>query len=256
METKKKKILALIPARAGSKGIPRKNLVSIGKHPLMAYSIGVSRMSKYINRVMVTTDSEEFAEVARKYGAETPFLRPAKYATDLAGDMEYHTHALNWLEKNENYVPDLVIHLRPTSPVRGWQVIDRAIELALKNPGASAVRSAHLTDRTVYKTFRIKKGYAEFFGTEDHGKAYTESMNISRQFVLKTYEINGYVDVVRPHVLKKTGLLHGRKIIPFIIPKTADIDSIEDFKFALELFKNRAYKPLMDFLDKTKTCKI
>lgn len=249
METRKKKILALIPARAGSKGIPRKNLVPVGKHPLMAYSIGVALMSKYINRVVVTTDSEEFAGIARKYGAETPFLRPKKYATDMAGDMEYHKHAMDWLEKHEGYVPDYVIHLRPTTPVRDYRVVDRAIEIALQNPHASAVRSAHLTERTVYKTFRIKNGYADFFGTEDFGVNYKESMNISRQFVPKTYEINGYVDVVRPSILEQTGFLHGRKIIPFIIPQTADIDSLKDFKFAVRLFKGKSFASLMKFLD-------
>src|SRR3989344_6506922 len=248
MNGKRRKILALIPARAGSRGIPRKNLAPLGRHPLMAYSIGVACLSKYINRIVVTTDSEEFAEVARNYGAETPFLRPAKYATDIAGDMEYHVHAIDWLQKREGNVPDYVVHLRPTTPARDWRVVDQAIEIALKNPQASAVRTAHLTVRTVYKTFRIKKGYAVFFGTDDFGKKYVESMNISRQFVPETYEINGYADVVRPSVLAKTGFLHGGKIIPLIIPKTADIDSMEDFKFALELFKGPAYKPLMKFL--------
>ena len=86
---KNKKILALIPARAGSKSIPQKNIINLGSHPLLAYSIGVARLSKFINRIIVTTDSKKYADIAKRYGAETPFLRPKKYAGDLSLDIEF-----------------------------------------------------------------------------------------------------------------------------------------------------------------------
>ncbi len=243
-----KKILALIPARSGSKGIPGKNIRDINGHPLMAYSIGVAQLSRFINRIVVTTDSEEYAEVARKYGAETPFIRPKKFAKDTSGDMDYHKHAMDWLAKNENYKPDLIVVLRPTAPARDFKVLDEVIEVALKNPKADSVRTAHLIERTAYKMFRIKNGLATFFGTEDFKKG-TESMNMSRQFLPKTYEVNGYIDVTRPPVLKKTKMLYGKQVVPFIIPKTADIDDLNDWRFAETLLS----KDLISFLDKKKS---
>ncbi len=244
---KAKKILALIPARSGSKGIPGKNIRDLNGHPMMAYSIGVAQLSKYINRIVVTTDSEEYAAIARKYGAETPFLRPAKYARDTSGDKDYHKHAIDWLEKHEGYVPDLIIHLRPTAPARDYKIMDKAIEMAMKDPKASAVRTVHQTERTAYKMLRIKGRYAKFFGTEDF-PPHTESMNMSRQFVPKSYEINGYVDVVKPPVFRKTGMIYGDRVVPLIIPKTADIDELHDFKFAETILD----KTLIDFLDNKK----
>ncbi len=245
---KELKILALIPARSGSKGIPGKNVRDIKGHPLMAYSIGVAQLSRFINRIVVTTDSEDYAKVARDYGAETPFIRPAKFAKDTSGDLDYHTHAINWLEKNEKYRPDLIVILRPTAPARDFRILDKVIELALKNKKASSVRTAHLADRTAYKMFRIKKGHAHFFGAEDYGEN-EESMNMSRQFVPKTYEINGYIDVAKPEILKKSGMIYGKKVVPFIISKTADIDDLSDWNFAETLLD----KTLVEFLDKKKS---
>ena len=249
MKNRPKKILALIPARSGSKSIPDKNIKDLHGHPLMAYSIGIAQLSKYINRVIMTTDSEKYAEIARSYGAETPFIRPAEFATDAAGDMEYHTHAINWLKKNEKYEPDIIVILRPTAPARSVEVLDQAIEMAISNPRASSVRTAHLVDRTPYKMFRIKNGYAAFFGIEDYkNKKVKESMNISRQFLPKAYEINGSTDVTKPSVLKKTGMLYGPKVVPLIIPKTADIDELSDFHFAEKILD----KKLTDFLNSKK----
>ncbi len=112
------KILAIIPARGGSKGLKNKNILPLLGHPLIAYSIKASLDSKRINRVIVSTDSKEIAVVAKQYGAEVPFMRPAEIAQDMSTDMEMFLHALGWLKKNEDYVPDIIVHLRPTSPVR------------------------------------------------------------------------------------------------------------------------------------------
>lgn len=233
------KILALIPARSGSKSIPDKNIRDLHGHPLMAYSIGIALLSRYINRIIVTTDSEDYAVVARSYGAETPFIRPKRYARDISGDIDYHKHAIDWLKRNEGYEPDLIVVLRPTAPARDPQVLDQAIEMAIKNPRATAVRTVHLVERTAYKMLRIKRGYAAFFGVEDYkNKKVKESMNISRQFLPKTYEINGYIDVARPSVLKK-GMVYGFKVLPLIVPKTADIDELSDFHFAEKILDKK-----------------
>ena len=113
-----KEVLAIIPARGGSKGIPRKNIRPFAGYPLIAYSIAAGLQAKTVTRVIVTTDDDEIAEVARSYGAETPFLRPAELAQDLTTDLPVFQHALNWLASHEDYHPDVIVHLRPTSPVR------------------------------------------------------------------------------------------------------------------------------------------
>ncbi len=111
-------ILALIPARGGSKGIPRKNIRSFAGYPLIAWSIAAAKQSELVTRVIVSTDDEEIAAVARECGAETPFLRPAEFAQDNTTDLPVFEHALQWLEENEGYQPEIVVQLRPTSPIR------------------------------------------------------------------------------------------------------------------------------------------
>jgi len=118
------KVLALVPARGGSKGIPRKNIRDFAGHPLIAYSIAAGLHAALVNRVIVSTDDEEIAEVARQYGAEAPFLRPAEFAQDQSLDLPVFQHALEWLAEKENYHPDVVVQLRPTSPVRPPGFVD------------------------------------------------------------------------------------------------------------------------------------
>ena len=113
MNDKTGNILGLVPARSGSKGVPGKNIRMVGGHPLIAYSIAASLQTPSISRTVVTTDSEEIAQIALDYGAEVPFIRPAKIATDDAQDMSYVRHALNWLASEQNWHPDLVLQLRP-----------------------------------------------------------------------------------------------------------------------------------------------
>ncbi len=248
---KNKNIVAIIPARAGSKSIPQKNIIDLGGHPLLAYSIGVAKLSKFINRIIVTTDSKEYADIARRYGAEAPFLRPKKYAGDLSLDIEFFRHALNWLEEKDRYVPDLIVHLRPITPIRNYKLIDKAILEILADKKATALRSAHISEYTGYKIFRKKGNYINFFGKEDFKKG-EEYYNYPRQALFPTYNPNGYVDIILPKTLKKTGTLHDKRIRAFITKRVADIDCIEDLKFAKELLKDREYSPLINLLNKIK----
>ncbi len=242
-----KKILALIPARSGSKSIPNKNLRDMHGHPLIAYPIGIAQLSHHINRIIVTTDSQEYAAVARSYGAETPFIRPAEFARDESGDIDYYKHALEWLQKNDGYEPDLIAILRPTAPARKIEIIEKAIEKAIAHPAASAVRTAQPTERTPYKMFRIKNEHCAFFGSEDFTST-EEPTNMSRQFLPKSYELNAYVDVIRPAIFRKTGLVYGQNILPLITDIVADIDELHDFAFAEKLMGPE----LISFLDTKK----
>ncbi|HEY5903570.1 MAG TPA: acylneuraminate cytidylyltransferase family protein, partial [Anaerolineales bacterium] len=111
-------VLAVIPARGGSKGIPRKNIRLFSGWPLLAWSIAAAQQAETVSRVIVSTDDEEIAAVGREYGAETPFLRPAEFARDDTTDLPVFEHALRWLDEHEGYRPEVVVQLRPTSPIR------------------------------------------------------------------------------------------------------------------------------------------
>src|SRR5512135_2313933 len=122
-------VLALIPARGGSKGIPRKNIRPFAGYPLMAFSIAAALQAELVTRVIVSTEDQEIAEVARQFGAETPFLRPEELATDRSTDLPVFQHALTWLARHEDYHPEIILHLHATSPVRPPGILDQAVHL-------------------------------------------------------------------------------------------------------------------------------
>ena len=208
-------ILALIPARGGSKGISRKNIIMLAGKPLVAYSILQVQASQRINRVIVSTDDEEIAEVARQWGAEVPFMRPVEYAQDLSPDIDVFRHALTWLRQHEDYVPDLIVHLRPPGPVRRVELIDQAIDLLAAHPEADALRSVSLALQTPYKMWRItSEGYLEpvlrIEGVPD-------CQSLPRQQLPPVYWQNGYVDVIRPRAVLEKNSMWGDCAIPFLV---------------------------------------
>ncbi|MDO9301125.1 MAG: acylneuraminate cytidylyltransferase family protein, partial [Anaerolineales bacterium] len=135
-------VLVLIPARGGSKGIPRKNIRLFAGYPLIAWSIAAAKQSELVTRIIVSTDDEEIAAVAHEWGAETPFLRPAEFAQDKTTDLPVFEHALKWLdaERLEGYRPDVIVQLRPTSPIRPRTMVDDAIRILLEHADADWVR--------------------------------------------------------------------------------------------------------------------
>ncbi|MDD5689327.1 MAG: acylneuraminate cytidylyltransferase family protein [Caldisericia bacterium] len=251
---KNKKIIAIIPARGGSKGIPKKNIIDLGGYPLIAYSIAVAKLSKFILRVIVSTDSEEIAEISKSYGAEVPFLRPKKFATDNARDIGLIKHAIGWLKHNENYYPDYLVFLRPTTPLRDVRMVDKAISEIIKDKEATALRSGHLFESPAYKLFRRKGAYTKFFGKEDF-KSGIEYQDFPRQRLPVTYKTNGYVDVLLSKTIA-TGKLHGKKIRAFITDETADIDSLRDLDFAKKILQRKEFLPLVNLLKRSKVIKI
>ncbi len=211
---KRPDVMALIPARGGSKSVPRKNLLKVAGKPLIAYSIGHAQACPSITRVLVSTDDDEIAEVARMYGADVPFKRPAEAATDAATDFQVFQHALNWLAENERYVPELVVHLRPTGPVREAVLIERAIQLMLQNPDADALRSVGTAEQTPYKMWRIEdaclRPLIELPG-------YPEAHSMPRQKLPVAYWQNGYVDIVRPRTIIEQESMTGSVVLPFVV---------------------------------------
>lgn len=227
---KRPEVLAIIPARGGSKGIPRKNIKTFAGYPLISYSITAGLQSKYVTRTIVSTDDEEIAQVAREWGAEVPFLRPAELAQDKTTDLPVFQHALEWLKKNENYTPDLVIQLRPTSPIRPRACVDEAVELLLNHPEADSVRGVVPSGQNPYKMWRVS--------TPDQPmqplltlEGVAEPFNAPRQILPPTYWQTGHIDVIRPQVISKQESMSGKTILPYLIdPRyTVDIDTPFDW---------------------------
>jgi CMP-N,N'-diacetyllegionaminic acid synthase len=208
-------VLALIPARGGSKGVPRKNVMLVAGKPLIAYSILQARASQRVDRVIVSTDDEEIAEVSRQWGAEVPFMRPAEFAQDLSPDIDVFRHALTWLKTHEGYEPDLVVHLRPTGPVRRVELIDLAIDLLVNHPDSDAVRSVSVALQTPYKMWRISpNGHLDPL-LRLEGSPDCQSM--PRQMLPILYWQNGYVDVIRPRAILEKNSMWGDRAVPFIV---------------------------------------
>lgn len=223
IESSRPEILALIPARRGSKGIPRKNLVVVAGKPLIAFSIQQALVSRYITRTIVSTDDAEIAQVARCFGAEVPFMRPAEFAQDFSPDIDVFRHALQWLRDQQGYTCELVVHLRPTGPVRRVGVIDDAIQKMLNHPEADSLRSVSWPIQTPYKMLRIAGGYLQPLLAVE---GMVEPHCMPRQRLPEVYLGNGYVDVVRPRVILELGMMCGYKILPFIIREPVfDIDN-------------------------------
>ena len=219
------KILALIPARSGSKSVKNKNIRKINGKPMMAYSIEHAKASKYINRIIVSTDSEEYAQIAREYGAETPFIRPAEYATDTALDIDVFRHALSYLKEHEDYEPDIIVQLRPTYPFRDAQDIDAMIRMMLDDPTIDAVRSVKKNEVVPHKMWYM----AEDGMLDPILKDIPEAYNMPRQQLPDTYYQNGNTDLLRPRNITEYDSMTGKKIKGYIMREMYDVDTEDDF---------------------------
>jgi len=231
------KVFALIPARCGSKGLPNKNIRPLGGYPLLAWSIMAAKKSRLIDRVIVSTDSVEYAKLAIKFGAEAPFLRPPEISGDRSTDYDCIAHALNWCALNGGE-PEYIAHIRPTTPFRDPTYIDSAIEMFQNSPkNITALRSAHEMPESAYKTLEITtEGRFKMVGSE--GTA-LDSANNARQQFPSTYQANGYVDVLSARFIVERGLIHGDWVLPFITPSVVEVDTQDDF-FHLEYQLSRS----------------
>jgi N-acylneuraminate cytidylyltransferase len=225
----KMNVLALIPARGGSKSIPRKNFRPFAGHPLIAYSIAAGLQSDLVGRVIVSTDDEEIAAVARQYGAETPFLRPAELAQDQTTDFPVFTHALDWLQEHESYQPDIIVQLRPTSPVRPVGCVDQAVQLLLDHPEADSVRGVVPSGQNPHKMWRIGEDGRMLPLLEVPGIA--EPYNAPRQALPPTFWQTGHIDAIRLATITQKNSLSGDVVWPLMIePRyTVDIDNLNDW---------------------------
>jgi CMP-N-acetylneuraminic acid synthetase len=230
-------VLALIPARGGSKSIPRKNIQPFAGHPLIAYSIAAGLASQTITRLIVSTDDEEIACISRQHGAETPFLRPSEFAQDHTPDLPVFKHALDWLQEHEGYQPEIVVQLRPTSPFRRVWHIDQAVYRLLERPDADAVRTVCIPFQNPFKMWRIESdGLMRPLITFDHPEAY----NLPRQALPEIYWQTGYVDAAWADTILQKDSMTGDHILPLVIDsgEWIDIDSPDDWRRAERLLES------------------
>ena len=246
--------IAFIPARAGSKGIPKKNIRLLKGYPLIAYSIIAAKLSKKIERVILSTDSEEIAEIGRYYGAEVPFIRPKKYAGDLSTDIDVVKHAMRWFSEHERFVAEFWVYLRPTTPLRDPKIIDEAINKFMKSPSGTSLRSGYPAPESPFKWFDLDdKGYFTPIRPENSELAPSrdipENYSLPRQLYKTVYIGDAYVEVLKSSYALNSELLFGDEVLGFICPPTTEIDTIEEFEY-IEFIIDKKGSLLLDYLRK------
>lgn len=235
-------IIGIIPARGGSKSIPRKNIRLLAGKPLIAWTIEEAKKSKYINRLIVSTDDPEIAEISRSYGAEIPFFRPAEISQDLSKDIEWLEHAIDFLKQSEGYESDIIVRLPPTSPLRIAGDIDHGIATLMEHSDADASRAICESPKHPYKMWKVPANnpYLESFLSEAF-TGFVDAHNLPRQIFPKVYVHTGAVDVIRPNTIRTQKSSSGKKCAYFFMPseRSVNIDSHLDFDFAEFLMQKR-----------------
>ncbi len=228
------RVLGIIPARGGSKGISQKNIALLAGKPLIYYTIREAKKSRLLNWCIVSTDSPAIAKVARSFGADVPFLRPKKFATDTSPDIEFMQHALTWLKKHRGWKPEIIVNLRPTAPLRIASDIDRVITVMEKTK-CDSVRTISLP--SPYNPFKMwlvsdeKSGAMKpLLPTRYYAKLGTD---VPRQLLPKVYWQNGMVDATRTKFIRR-GVIYGPKVRGVVTDpqRLVDLDEPKDLKRA------------------------
>jgi CMP-N-acetylneuraminic acid synthetase len=231
-------IIALIPARGGSRAIPSKNIRFLGGVPLIAYSIAAAKQSRHIERVIVSTDDEIIAEVAMEWGAEVPFFRPANLGgEEEPGYLPIVRHALRWLELRQGYRADIVALLRPGMPFRPQGLLDEAIEALLAHPDADSVRSVTPSGQNPFKMWRIEnEALSPLLHTDLH-----EPYNRSRHSLPSVFWQTGHVEAIRYQTIMEKKSLTGDVALPCLVePEYAiPLDSLPQWRYAEHLLSSQ-----------------
>jgi len=226
-------VLALIPARGGSKGIKMKNIKEFKGNPLIYWSIKLALDCKVVNRVIVSTDNENIKRVAEECGADVPFLRPKEISGDLSTDYEFIKHCLDYLKENGEDEPDIIVQLRPTYPTRKLDILNETLDIFIKNlDNYDSLRTVYEMEKSPYKMYNIEDGELKPLFKEVKG--IKEPYNQCRQLLPKTYIHNGYIDLIKTEIVEKKGSITGDRIYPYLMSKEEyhDIDTEEDWKDA------------------------
>lgn len=252
MKIIKNQFIALIPARGGSKGVPRKNIKNLKGFPLIAYSIAVCKMCPFISRIIVSTDDDEIAAIAMKYGAEVPFRRPREEATDLSPDYGFVNHALMWLIDHELEVPEYLVHIRPTTPLRSPKILSEALNQFQAAKKYTSLRSAHLAPESPYKWF-LKTDKNTFHSLANGID--NEAANNGRSEFPQAYIPDGYVDILCSEFILENQKLHGEMMMAFESPCCVEVDTLEEFErieYQIDKHGSIVYEFLCDNYEKEK----
>lgn len=227
-------IVAIIPARGGSKGIKDKNLVPVAGKPLIAHTIDVAKATPEIERVIVTTDSPRIAEVARDYGAEVPFLRPSELATDDAPGRAVWKHAIDWLDREESYRPALTFCLQPTSPLREPADLSSAIALHAERRADWVISVSKAKAPSIWLTNLDADGRIP-------GYAHAEVTLTQRQAIGDMYLPNGAIFLADREVLMTSDRLYTERTFAYVMPpeRSIDIDSPWELNLVNLLMRER-----------------
>jgi CMP-N,N'-diacetyllegionaminic acid synthase len=238
-----KKVLVVIPARGGSKGVPQKNIRPFAGKPLIAHTIQLARALEGAQfRTIVSTDSEEIADVGRRYGAEVPFLRPKHLAEDKSLVADAVVHLLDWLTKKEKYSPDYVMLLQPTSPLREIEDITRCMDALEQSPEADNVLTVCRTHPLLY---HLGPGNRIVLANKARRQKYVEKDRLAgfaRQAFPEGYKLNGcFVYLIRRETLLAEKTFYPRRTIAVVVDawRSVDIDHPEDFVLAETLYRSR-----------------
>ena len=228
------KIIGLITARGGSKGIPRKNIHPLAGKPLIAWTIEAALQSKVLDRVIVSTDDEEIARVSRDWGAEVPFMRPTELAQDDSPHIPVIKNTVEWLESNENSRPEYILLLQPTTPLRSAQDIDNAYRLILEKDADSVISVCEAFSHPYLTKHITAEGRLEDFGPRPDGY-------LARQVLPPVYIVNGAIYFIRCDVLLKENTLYTQSTYAYLMPqeRSLDIDTPWDLHLAELILKDR-----------------
>jgi N-acylneuraminate cytidylyltransferase/CMP-N,N'-diacetyllegionaminic acid synthase len=232
-----KTFLAIVPARSGSKGLPDKNIKSINGKPLMAWSIEAGLKSKYIDRLIVSTDSEKYAEIAKYFGAEVPFIRPDNISTDVSSRKDVIKHALDFFRR-KNKLYDYIVFLEPTSPLTTETDIDTSIEKLLLDQSAESIVGVSLSEVS-HPDFlvNLKNGFLNFINENQ------KSSVIRRQDLEDLYFYDGtlYISEIDSYLEKE---FYHEKTLGYVTPKwkSLEIDDMYDFIMVESIMQYKGYK--------------
>ena len=225
------KILGIVGIRSGSNGVPDKNIRSLCRKPLIGWILDAARQSKKINRLVVSTDSNDYAEVAVAHGAEVPCLRPPELAQDNSSEIDYVRHMLDWLDQHENYCPDIVVRLMATVPLQTHEDIDTVVEILLDDPVAeSAVVIAEARQHPMKALKLVEDGLGNSKLVSYFSGSGREVTPIARQRYEPAY-FRANIIACRSSVIDRTNSLTGDTVRYHIIPqeRAIDIDNEIDF---------------------------
>jgi N-acylneuraminate cytidylyltransferase/CMP-N,N'-diacetyllegionaminic acid synthase len=226
---KNKKILALITARGGSKGIPGKNIKKFCAKPMVYWTIKEALKCKYIDELVVSTDSKKIAAICEKYGAGAPFLRPGKFSKDNSNSIEVAMHAVDFLKaKGKSF--DILLLLQPTSPLRVVEDMNKSLELLFRKNAKAVISVTEAFTTPLWMNTLPKNGSMKDFLPK-------MLINKSRQSLKPYYQLNGAIFLGFIDYVRKNNTFFGSKTYAYIMPKarSVDIDDILDFKFAQTL---------------------